>query len=72
MEQKLQDNDNKISNLKKSKKLLIRGLQKQERINKLKTKENNKLKDEIRKVRESNIELGGLPTLLQDIEKKDN
>ena len=30
MERKLQDNNNKISELKKSKKLLIRGLKKQE------------------------------------------
>ena len=41
MEQKLQDNNNKISKLKKSKNLLIKGLEKQKRINDLKTKENN-------------------------------
>ena len=72
MERKLQDNNNKISELKKSKKLLIRGLKKQERINELKTKENNELKNEIKKLTQSNIELGRLPTLFQDIEKKDN
>ena len=38
MEQKLEDNNNKISELKKSKNLLKKGLKKQERINELKTK----------------------------------
>ena len=37
MEQKLEDNNNKISELKKSKNLLKKGLKKQERINELKT-----------------------------------
>ena len=41
MEQNLQDNNNKISKFKKSKNLLIKGLEKQKRINELKTKENN-------------------------------
>ena len=36
MEQKLEDNNNKISKLKKSKKLLIKGLEKQKRNNELK------------------------------------
>ena len=72
MEQKLQDNNDKISELKKSKNLLRRGLKKQERINQLKTKENNELKNEIKKLTKSNIEFGGSPTLFQDIEKKDN
>ena len=67
MEQKLQDNNNEINEFKKSKHLLIRGLKKQERINELKTKENNELKNEIEK-----LEFGRLPTLFQDIEKKDN
>ena len=71
MEQKLQDNNNnKISELKKSKNLLKRGLKKQERINELKTKENNELKNEIKKLTKLNIEFSGLPTLFQDIEKK--
>ena len=72
MEQKLEDDNNKISELKKSKKLLKKGLKKQERINELKIKENNKLKNEIKKLTKSNIEFSGLPTLFQDIEKKDN
>ena len=38
MEQKLEDNNNKISELKKSKNVLKKGLKKQERINELKTK----------------------------------
>ena len=38
MKQKLQDNNIKISKLKKSKNLLIRGLEKQKRINELKIK----------------------------------
>ena len=70
MEQKLQDNNNKISELKKSKNLLRRGLKKQERINELKTKENNELKNEIKKLTKSNIEFSRLSTLFQDIEKK--
>ena len=69
MEQKLQDN-NKISELKKSKNLLRRGLKKQETINELKTKENDELKNEIKKLTKSNIEFSRSPTLFQDIEKK--
>ena len=61
MKQKLQDNNNKISKLKKSKSLLIKGLEKQKRINESKTKENNELKNEIKKLEKSRIELGGLP-----------
>ena len=72
MQQKLQDINNKISELKKSKKFLIIGLKKSERINELKTKENNELKDVIKKLKESKIESGGLPELIEDIEKKDN
>ena len=68
--QQLQDNNIKISKLKKSKRFLIKRLRKHERINKLKIKENDKLKDEIRKLRESNIESGRTPTLIQDLEKK--
>ena len=52
--------------------MLKRGLQKQERLNELKTKKNNELKNEIKKLTKSNIEFSGLPTLFQDIEKKDN
>ena len=44
MEQKLEDNNNKISKLKKSKNLFKKGLKKQERINELKIRENNELK----------------------------
>ena len=66
MKQKLQDNNNKISKLKKSKNLLIKGLEKQKRINKSKTKENNKLKNEIKKLEKSIIELGGLPKLFNN------
>ena len=66
-EQKLQDNNNnKINKLKNLKNVLIRGLKKQERINELKTKENNELKNEIKKLTKSNIELGELPELFQD------
>ena len=70
MEQKLEDNNNKISELKKSKNLLKKILKKQERINELKTKKNNELKNEIKRLTKSNIEFSGLPTLFQDIEKK--
>ena len=72
MGKKLQDNNNKISELKKSRNLLKRELKKQERINELKTKENNELKNEIKKLTKSNIEFSGLPTLFEDKEKKDN
>ena len=65
MKQKLEDN-NKISELKKSKNLLIKGLKKQKRNNELKIKENNVLKDEIKKLENSRIKLGGLPKLLED------
>ena len=67
MEQKLEDNNNKTSELKKSKHLLKKGLKKQERINELKTKENNELKNEIKKLTKSNIDI---EKLFQDIEKK--
>ena len=66
MKQKLQDNNNKISKLKKSKNLLIKGLEKQKRINESKTKENNELKNEIKKLEKSRIELGGLPKLFNN------
>ena len=61
MKQKLEDNNNKISKLKKSKNLLIKGLNKQKRINESKTKENDELKNEIKNLQKSRIELGGLP-----------
>ena len=66
MKQKLQDNNNKISKLKKSKNLLTKGLEKQKRINESKTKENNESKNEIKKLEKSKIKLGGLPKLLKD------
>ena len=66
MKQKLQDNKSKISKLKKSKNLLIKGLEKQKRINESKTKENNELKNEIKKLEKSRIGLGGLPKLFKD------
>ena len=66
MKQKLQDNNNKKSKLKKTKNLLIKGLEKQKRINESKTKENNELKNEIKKLEKSRIELGGLPKLFKD------
>ena len=65
MKQKLEDNNNKISKLKKSKKLLIKGLEKQKRNNELKIKENNELQNEIKKLEKSKIKLDGLPKLLE-------
>ena len=59
-EQQLQDNNTKINNFKKSKNLLIKGLNKHEKINELKTKENDELKNT------------GLPTMLQDVRKRDD
>ena len=50
MKQKLEDINDKISKLKKSKNLLIKGLNKQKRINESKTKENDELKNEIKKL----------------------
>ena len=66
MEQKLQDNNNKINEFKKSEKLLIKGLEKQKRINELKIKENNDLSNEIKKLEKLRIKLGGLPKLLEE------
>ena len=40
-EQQLQGNNIKVNNLKKSKNLVIKGLNKHEKINELKTKEND-------------------------------
>ena len=51
---------------------MIIGLKKHEKINKLKIEENDELRDEIRKFRESNIKLGRLPKLLEDIRKRDD
>ena len=69
-EEQLQDNNIKISNLKKSKNLLIKGLNKHEKINELKTKENDELKNEIRKLKKLNEQFTGLPTILQDVKKQ--
>ena len=66
MKQKLQDNNNRINKFKKSKNLLIKGLEKQKRINESKIKENNELKNEIENIEKSRIELGELPKLLED------
>ena len=71
-EQQLQANNIKRNNLKKSKNLLIKGLNKHEKINKLKTKENDELKNEIRKLKKLNEQFIGLPTILQDVKKRDN
>ena len=71
-EQQLQDNNTKINNLKKSKKLLIKGLNKHEKINELKTKENDELKNDIKKLKELNEQFTGLPTMLQDVKKGDD
>ena len=68
--EQLQDNNTKISNLKKSKNLLIKGLNKHEKINELKTKENDELKNEIRKLKKLNEQFTGLPTILQDVKKQ--
>ena len=68
--EQLQDNNIKISNLKKSKNLLIKGLNKHEKINELKTKENDELKNEIRKLKKLNEQFTGLPTILQDVKKQ--
>ena len=51
MKQKLEDNNNKISKLKKSKNLLIKGLNKQKRIHESKTKENDELKMKLKNLR---------------------
>ena len=66
MKQKLQDNNNRINKFKKSKNLLIKGLEKQKRFNESKIKENNELKNEIENIEKSRIELGELPKLLED------
>ena len=66
MKQKLQDNNNRINKFKKSKNLLIKGLEKQKRFNESKIKENNEFKNEIENIEKSRIELGELPKLLED------
>ena len=71
-EQQLQDNNTKINNFKKSKNLLIKGLNKHEKINKLKTKVNDELKNEIKKLKKLNEQFTGLPTILQDVRKIDD
>ena len=53
-EQQLQDNNIKMSDLRKSKKFLKKGLDKYEKINKLKIEENDGLKNEIRKIKDLN------------------
>ena len=72
MEQKLEDNNNKVSKLKKIKKFINKRIRKQKRINELKIKENNELKNEIKKLEKSKTELSGLPKLFEDIEKRDD
>ena len=72
MEQKLEDNNNKIRELQKSKNLLKKGLKKQERINELQMKENNELKNEIKKLTKSNIELLLQLILIKKLMKKMN
>ena len=70
-EQQLQDNNIKISNLKKSKNLLIKGLNKNEKINELKTKEIEELKNDIEKLKELNKMFTEKPIILQDVKKKE-
>ena len=71
-EQQLQDNNIKMSDLRKSKKFLKKGLDKYEKINKLKIEENDGLKNEIRKIKDLNKMFIGLPIMPQDINKRDN
>ena len=71
-EQQLQGNNIKISNLKKSKNLLIKGLNKNEKINELKTKENDELKNDIEKLKELNKMFTEKPIILQDVKKREN
>ena len=70
--QQLQDNNIKISDLKKSKKFLKRGLDKYEKMSKSKIEENDGLKNEIRKLKELNKMFTRLPIMTQDVKKRDN
>ena len=69
-EQRLQDNNIKINNLKKSKNVLIKGLNKHKKISELKTKENDELKNDIEKLKELNKMFTGKPIILQDVKKE--
>ena len=69
-EQQLQDNNIKISDLKKSKKFLKKGLDKYEKITKLKIEENDGLKNEIRKFKELNKMFTELPIMPQNVKKE--
>ena len=71
-EQQLQDNNTKINNFKKSKNLLIKGLNKHEKINKLKTKENDELKNEIKNLKKLNKQFTDIPIMLQEVKKRDD
>ena len=74
--QQLQDNNIKISNSKNhkglSKKGLIKGLSKNKKINELKTKENDELKNDIDKLKELNKMFTEKPIILQDVKKREN
>ena len=71
-EQQLQYNNIKINNFKKSKNLLIKGLNKHKNISDLKTKKNDELKNYIEKLKELNKMFIKKPIILQDVKKKDN
>ena len=71
-EQQLQDNNTKVNNFKKSKNLLIKGLNKHEKIDKLKPKENDELRNEIKKLKKLNKQFTDIPIMLQDVKKRDD
>ena len=71
-ENELNEKNKIIENLKNEKNEIIKKKKKNDEINKKLTKENNELKNEIEKLTKSNIKFSGLPTLFQDIVKKNN
>ena len=71
-EQQLQNNNIKISELKKSKKFLIKGLDNYRKTSESKIKENNELKNDIEKLKELNKMFTEKPIILQDVKKKEN
>ena len=79
-EQELQNNTREINDLKLQKKLLKGGLDDLKKSNESKTKENNELRDKIKKLKKEEIQRPNiiekdsstLPKILQDVKKRDD
>ena len=73
-EQELINNKKKINDLKLQNKLLNEKLDDLKKINDLKNRENNKLRDEISKLKELNIDKDSntIPKMFRDVKKRDD